>query len=137
MQPARLAVADVDRGLFAERRGEGRVMIGDSQEEAGFDTSVDTGVAAAIAARAVRAFPLLARANVVRSWAALRVMTRDGFPIYEQSASCPGAFIVTCHSGVTLAAAHATALAPQVAAGALSRDLGAFSARRFDVPAAA
>ena len=70
--------------------GEGSVMIGDSQEEAGFDNGVDTGVVAAMAARAVRAFPLLARANVVRSWAALRVMTRDGFPIYEQSAVVPG-----------------------------------------------
>jgi glycine/D-amino acid oxidase-like deaminating enzyme len=117
--------------------GEGSVMIGDSQEEAGFDTAVDTNVAAAIASRAVRAFPLLARANVVRSWAALRVMTRDGFPIYEQSASCPGAFVATCHSGVTLAAAHAAVLAPQIAAGALAPGLGAFSARRFDVPAAA
>jgi glycine/D-amino acid oxidase-like deaminating enzyme len=117
--------------------GEGSVMIGDSQEEAGFDNGVDTGVVAAMASRAVRAFPLLARANVVRSWAALRVMTRDGFPIYEQSASCPGAFLATCHSGVTLAAVHATVLAAQIAAGALAPELGAFTARRFDVPAAA
>lgn len=117
--------------------GEGSMMIGDSQEEAGFDTGIDTNIVAAIASRAVRAFPLLARANVVRSWAALRVMTRDGFPIYEQSAACPGAFVATCHSGVTLAAAHATALAPQIAAGALAAELGAFTARRFDVPAAA
>lgn len=117
--------------------GEGSVMIGDSQEEAGFDNGVDTNVVAAMAARAVRAFPLLARANVMRSWAALRVMTRDGFPIYEQSAACPGAFVVTCHSGVTLAAAHATVLAPEIAAGALAPERVAFTARRFDVPAAA
>ncbi len=116
---------------------EGSVMIGDSQEEAGFDNGVDTSIVAAMASRAVRAFPLLARANVVRSWAALRVMTRDGFPIYEQSAACPGAFLVTCHSGVTLAAAHATALAPQIAAGALAPELAPFAAKRFDVPAAA
>ena len=116
---------------------EGGVMIGDSQEEAGFDNGVDTRVAAAMAARAVRAFPLLARANVVRIWAALRVMTRDGFPIYEQSASCPGAFVVTCHSGVTLAAVHATALAPEIAAGKLAPERGVFAAKRFDVPAAA
>jgi glycine/D-amino acid oxidase-like deaminating enzyme len=117
--------------------GEGSVMIGDSQEEAGFDNGVDTGVVAAMASRAVRAFPLLARANIVRSWAALRVMTRDGFPIYEQSAACPGAFVATCHSGVTLAAAHATVLAPQIAAGVLAPELSVFAARRFDVPAAA
>ncbi|MBM3523841.1 MAG: FAD-binding oxidoreductase, partial [Alphaproteobacteria bacterium] len=58
---------------------EGSVMLGDSQEEAGFDDTVGTGVVSTIAARAVRIFPLLGRANIVRSWAALRVMTKDGF----------------------------------------------------------
>ncbi len=79
-------------------------------------------------------FPLLAGLNVVRSWAALRVMTADGFPIYDQSAEYPGAFIATCHSGVTLAANHALELAPMIAAGRLHPELEVFSARRFDVP---
>jgi glycine/D-amino acid oxidase-like deaminating enzyme len=112
---------------------EGSVMLGDSQEEAGFDDSVRTDVLATIARRATRMFPLLGRANVVRSWAALRVMTRDGFPIYAASARHPGAFLVTCHSGVTLAAAHAYVLAPMLAAGALAPDLAAFAPERFDV----
>ena len=42
-----------------------------------------------------------------------------GFPIYDQSESCPGAFVVTCHSGVTLAANHALTLAPAILAGEL------------------
>ena len=41
-------------------------------------------------------------------------MSPDGFPIYEESSEFPGAFVVTCHSGVTLAAAHALKLAPQL-----------------------
>ncbi len=64
-------------------------------------------------------FPALGGARVVRAWAGLRVMTPDGFPVYEQSASHPGAFVASCHSGVTLAAAHAYALAPAVAGGGL------------------
>jgi glycine/D-amino acid oxidase-like deaminating enzyme len=112
---------------------EGSVMLGDSQEEAGFDDSLRTDVLATIARRATRMFPLLGRANVVRSWAALRVMTRDGFPIYAASTRHPGAFLVTCHSGVTLAAAHAYVLAPMLAAGALAPDLAAFAPERFDV----
>ena len=116
---------------------EGTVMLGDSLEEAGFDDTVGTGVISTIAERATRTFPLLGRANVVRSWAALRVMTKDGFPIYDQSASHPGAFLTTCHSGVTLAAAHALHLAPMLVAGALPQDFAPFSARRFDVPATA
>jgi glycine/D-amino acid oxidase-like deaminating enzyme len=116
---------------------EGGVMIGDSVEEAGFDDAVGTGVLSAMASRAVRMFPLLGRLNVVRTWGALRVMTPDGFPIYDQSASCAGAFIATCHSGVTLAAGHALALAPHLAKGALPAEFDVFSARRFHVPKAA
>jgi hydrogen cyanide synthase HcnC len=116
---------------------EGGVMIGDSQEEAGFDATVGVPVLSVMAERAIRMFPLLGRLNVVRSWAALRVMTPDGFPIYEQSESCPGAFVVTCHSGVTLAANHALALPPLIAAGALPDEMRCFGARRFDGPKAA
>ena len=115
---------------------EGSVMLGDSVEEAGWDDTVGNGVIAAIADRAARMFPLLGRLNIVRSWAALRVMTADGFPIYDQSDDCPGAFVATCHSGVTLAANHALELAPMIAAGRLHPALDVFSARRFDVPKA-
>ena len=116
---------------------EGGVMIGDSLEETGFESVVTTPVVATMADRAVRMFPMLAGLNVVRTWSALRVMSQDGFPIYDQSATHPGAFLVTCHSGVTLAANHAFDIAPQIAAGRLSDDLLPFSARRFHVPQAA
>ena len=85
-----------------------------------------------MADRAQRMFPLLGRLNVVRTWSGIRVMPKDGFPIYDQSESCPGAFVACCHSGVTLASNHAYEIAPMVAAGALDPDkLGPFSARRF------
>jgi hydrogen cyanide synthase HcnC len=116
---------------------EGSVMLGDSVEEAGWDDHVGTAVLATIANRAIRMFPLLRNLNIVRSWAALRVMTEDGFPIYDQSAIYPGAFVAACHSGVTLAANHALELAPMIAAGRLHADLEIFSARRFDVSKAA
>jgi hydrogen cyanide synthase HcnC len=114
---------------------EGGVMLGDSQEEAGFDTSVGISIMSVIAERAVRMFPRLAGLNAVRSWSALRVMSPDGFPIYEQSKAHPGAFVVTCHSGVTLAANHALTLAPDLAAGRLPDGLDSFHSRRFHVQA--
>lgn len=112
---------------------EGGVMIGDSQEEAGFEDRIGPGILSTMAERALRAFPRLARLNVVRTWSAFRVMTPDGFPIYDQSESHPGAFLVTCHSGVTLAANHAGLLARAIRAGALPVETQPFSARRFDV----
>jgi glycine/D-amino acid oxidase-like deaminating enzyme len=116
---------------------EGGIMIGDSMEDVGFDTAQRPDVMAAMAERAVRSFPWLAELQVVRAWAALRVMPPDGTPIYDESEKFPGAFTANCHSGVTLAGAHANAFAPSVAAGALTPELAPFSARRFDVPQAA
>jgi glycine/D-amino acid oxidase-like deaminating enzyme len=115
---------------------EGGVMIGDSQEETA-DLRVRSGAIATMAARVLAMFPHLAALNVVRSWAALRVMTPDGFPVYQQSPTHPGAFLAICHSGVTLAAAHAQHLAPMLEAGALDPSLSSFSAKRFDVQTAA
>jgi glycine/D-amino acid oxidase-like deaminating enzyme len=116
---------------------EGGIMIGDSQEDVGFDTGQRPVVMAAMAQRAARSFPWLAELQVVRAWAALRVMPPDGVPIYDQSEAFPGAFTANCHSGVTLAGAHALLFAPMVAAGALDPALAPFSARRFDVHDAA
>lgn len=113
---------------------EGTVMIGDSKEESVDPSGLTLGVSATEVERAVRQFPLLANANVVRTWSAIRVMTQDGFPIYDESESHPGAFTVCCHSGVTLAANHALTVAPMIARGALDKSLVApFSARRFHV----
>jgi hydrogen cyanide synthase HcnC len=115
---------------------EGSVMLGDSQEDVGFDIAVSVPVLREIAARNLAIFPCLADATVVRVWSALRVMTPDGFPIYDQSATCPGAFAATCHSGVTLAGAHALELAPAILSGNLPGKFDAFSSARFHVPTA-
>jgi glycine/D-amino acid oxidase-like deaminating enzyme len=111
---------------------EGTVMIGDSKEEGTSPDDLTLGVSSVIADRAVRFFPQLGSLNVVRTWSGIRVMTADGFPIYDQSETCPGAFVTCCHSGVTLAANHALSIAPMIAAGRLDPDVVApFSARRF------
>jgi glycine/D-amino acid oxidase-like deaminating enzyme len=116
---------------------EGGVMIGDSEEARSRSLDTDHAVSSVMADRAIRMFPLLADLNVVRTWAAFRVMSPDGLPIYDRSRNHPGAFIAMAHSGVTLAPHHALTLAEHVAAGHLPDALSAFSARRFDVPAIA
>ena len=110
---------------------EGTVQLGDSMEEVGFDDGTSTDVLAAIARRGISTFPLLRDVRLVRAWGALRVMSPDGFPIYQQSSTHPGAFVITCHSGVTLAAAHALRIAPWIAGASRPDELGAFSGERF------
>lgn len=117
--------------LNVRQTDEGTVQFGDSMEEVGFNDFTTTPVLAEIARRGVRTFPMLRNVRLVRTWAALRVYSPDGFPIYDRSTVHPGAFVVTCHSGVTLAAAHALRLAPWIAGGPMPDELPAFSARRF------
>jgi len=114
---------------------EGTIQCGDSKEDVGFDCGTTTDVIAAIARRAVTMFPLLKDVQLIRSWGALRIMTPDGHPIYQESEKYPGAYLVTCHSGVTLAAAHAGPVAEWICTGALDADfeLEKFHANRFQI----
>jgi hydrogen cyanide synthase HcnC len=112
---------------------EGSVLIGDSQEEVGAEAPATTGIASVMASRAMRMFPSLSKLKIVRWWDCARVLSPDGYPIYDHSQTHPGAFLATCHSGVTLAAAHAKLLAPAILNGELPEQFAAFSSRRFDV----
>ncbi|WP_276809665.1 NAD(P)/FAD-dependent oxidoreductase [Castellaniella defragrans] len=116
---------------YIRQTDEGTIQIGDSLEDVGYDDSVSTLVLGGIARRAIRCLPSLAGLRLVRSWAALRVMTPDGFPIYQESASMPGAFVVSCHSGVTLAAQHVFTIAPWLGGGERPRAIDGFRADRF------
>lgn len=119
--------------LHVRQTGEGVVQIGDSKEDVGLDDGTTLAQLGRIAARAVRYFPLLASVNIVRTWGALRVMSPDGLPIYQASTQCPGAFVVSCHSGVTLAAQHAGNLVAWIRGGIAPREIAAFTAGRFHV----
>jgi len=120
---------------YVRQTGEGVVQIGDSKEEVGMDDGTTHGELSRIAARAVRTFPMLANVNVVRTWGALRVMSPDGYPIYQESSECPGAFVVTCHSGITLAPAHAGPLVDWIRKGPQPDEIRGFSSERFNVQA--
>lgn len=116
---------------YVRQTDEGTIQLGDSMEDVGFDDGTTVDVLGAIASRGVRSFPALASLKLVRAWGALRVMTPDGFPIYQESAACPGAFVTTCHSGVTLAAAHVFHVAPWVSGGARPEGIDVFTGDRF------
>jgi len=117
--------------LNVRQTDEGSIQLGDSMEEVGFNDNVTTDVLADIAQRGVRTFPVLAGLRLVRAWGALRVMSPDGFPIYQESPKHPGAFVTTCHSGVTLAGAHAFRVAPWIGGAPRPEEIGVFQGDRF------
>lgn len=118
---------------YVRQTDEGGFLLGPSSKDAGFDLSTEPGTLQAISRQCVQAFPLLEKLRVQRVWAALRIMTPDGFPAYQQSDSHPGAFSFACHSGVTLAANHALKVTDWVVQGAIPSEYQAFHPRRFDV----
>lgn len=117
--------------LIARQVDEGGIQIGATNEEVGLDDRVTQKGLSGLAAEAIAAYPVLGRAQLVRSWGALRVLSPDGLPIYQQSATMPGAYLVTCHSGITLAAAHARLLPDWLEGTADAPDLEVFGEARF------
>jgi glycine/D-amino acid oxidase-like deaminating enzyme len=116
----------------ARQTNEGSVQLGYSVEDVGLDDGTTVSAVEWIAKRAVTTFPVLSSVRLVRAWGALRVLTPDGLPIYQESVSCPGAFVATSHSGVSLAAAHAQVIGPWVAGlGAAPDAFEVFAGERF------
>ena len=119
--------------VHVRQTAEGTIQIGDSKEDVGLNAGTSLDVYGRIARRAVRFFPKLEHVRLIRAWGALRVMSPDGLPIYQESESHKGAYVVTCHSGVTLAAMHAGPVAGWIAGQSVPEDLTVFSGDRFNV----
>ena len=112
--------------------GDGTVQIGVTSEDDGLlETPTTTAALSKMAARAIQVLPPLAQARMVRSWAALRPMTPDGFPAYAESPTHPGCFVAVCHSGVTLAAVHAGPFAEGIISGVLPEFANELHPSRF------
>jgi len=121
----------------ARQTADGTINFGNSKEDAGYSTRINPVKLGEIARSIIRYFPILKDARIVRTWSALRVMSPDGFPIYRESETMPGAFSISCHSGVTLAAAHALELAPFILRDGFNERFAAFSPGRFNAAPAA
>lgn len=117
--------------LIARQVDEGGIQIGATNEEVGLDDRVTQPGISGLAAEAIAAYPALAKAQLVRAWGALRVLSPDGLPIYQRSARMPGAYLVTCHSGITLAAVHARRLPDWLERTGDAPDLEVFGEDRF------
>ncbi len=119
--------------LQVRQTAEGGLQIGDSSEDAGLDDRTSRQVITMLARRAVKIFPILEDVKLVRAWSALRVMSPDGKPIYQQSQEYPGAYGVACHSGVTLAAIHRGPVSDWIMGAVEHPLIASFSTQRFNV----
>src|SRR5690606_32672887 len=117
-----------------QQTAEGTILIGSTHEQGDFDDDTEVRSARRLVRNALRVFPMLGQVNGVRYWSSLRILSPVRLAIYQASEQCPGAFAVTCHSGVTLASVHALELGPALTQGMLPASTRAFSSARFHVP---
>ena len=113
---------------------DGSFLLGGSNEDVGYNLDTTVEVMQQIADRAIKIFPILKDLRLIRSWAALRVLSPDLHPVYIESEKCPGAFAVTSHSGVSLASLHSSYLGEWILQGHHNDKLEVFHPSRFDVP---
>lgn len=98
----RVAPPDVERygvALVYEPTLSGNFVLGSSREFAGFDTTPDPRVLATIVRRALRFYPAMAAATVLRGFAGLRPWTPDHLPVVSRVDRLPGLVVAAGHEG--------------------------------------
>ncbi|MFW5635241.1 MAG: NAD(P)/FAD-dependent oxidoreductase [Thermodesulfobacteriota bacterium] len=116
-----------------EPTGAGNFLIGSSRRFTGFDTTTDPTVIRAIAERAVRFYPALARARLIRTYAGLRPYTPDHFPIISPT-PVDGFFVAAGHegNGITLSLITGKLTTQMIAGESPDIDLKPLRLDRFD-----
>jgi glycine oxidase len=113
-------------------RSDGRMLIGATVEEAGFDKTTVPETIKKLRQAAVNLVPKLAKSRTLQAWAGLRPGTPDGLPILGAT-PMPGYFVATGHfrDGILLAPVTAK-LTAQIMTGQRPRyDISNFSVNRF------
>jgi glycine oxidase len=113
-------------------KSNGRLVIGATSEEMGFDTDVTAGGLYDLLEGAWEVVPGIYDLPVDETWAGLRPATRDHAPILGQSAA-PGVVMATGHyrHGILLTPVTAQEIARLVRTGETSDWLAPFSPTRF------
>jgi glycine oxidase len=118
--------------VYLVPRSDGRIVIGSTLEEAGFDKRTDPDTIRRLYDAAVRLIPALAQARMHEAWAGLRPGTPDGLPILGATPT-PGYFVAAGHfrDGILLAPVTAHLMAQIVTGSTPEHDISAFSSQRF------
>jgi glycine oxidase len=134
ISPARGLLKHVIRGpeVYLIPRSDGRILVGTTVEEAGFDKSTDVGTIQRLHRAAIALVPKLENARILEDWAGLRPGTPDALPILGETPTA-GYFIATGHfrDGILLAPITARLMARVVEGKSCDFDLTAFSPSRF------
>lgn len=131
--------------LYLVPRGNGRIVIGATVEDAGYGKQVDPEAIAALHNAAVELWPLIRNARILDTWAGLRPTSVDSLPVIGPSIEIdiengiysrektPHSWLALGHfrNGILLAPATAHLLRQMILREPLSIDASAFQSSRF------
>jgi glycine oxidase len=113
-------------------RRDGRLLVGATTEERGFDASLTAGGMLSLLESAWRALPGVEELALIESWVGFRPGSRDDAPILG-STDIPGLVLATGHhrNGILLTPVTAQAIADLVLTGETDRAIAGFGLDRF------
>jgi len=113
-------------------RSDGRLLVGATVEEAGFDKRTDVETIQRLHHAALALVPDLRNAKILESWAGLRPGTPDALPILGATTT-PGYYVATGHfrDGILLAPITAEVMTAEIEGRSPEHDLRPFSPLRF------
>jgi glycine oxidase len=119
-------------GAYIVPRSSGKILIGATVEDVGFDKSVDQQTIRQLHSAATRYVPELASAAITESWAGLRPGTPDDLPVIGETTS-KRVFLASGHyrNGILLAPVTARIMANLITGKPAGTDIAAFSPARF------
>lgn len=118
--------------VYLVPRSDGRILVGATVEEAGFDKRVQPDVIQKYHQLAANLIPDLGEARMLEAWAGLRPGTPDQLPILGATA-VPGYFVATGHfrNGILLAPITAEIMASLIRGEKSAHDVAPFALERF------
>jgi glycine oxidase len=113
-------------------RSDGRILVGATVEEAGFDKRTNLETIQRLHRAAISIVPELIKAKILEDWAGLRPGTPDALPILGATAT-RGYYLATGHfrDGILLAPITAQVMAEVITGTNCNYDLQPFSPARF------
>jgi glycine oxidase len=114
-------------------RRDGRLLIGATTEERGFDTALTAGGMLSLLESAWRALPGIEELPIIESWVGFRPGSRDDAPILGETGTS-GLILATGHhrNGILLTPATADAIAKLVLTGETDPAIARFGLARFE-----
>jgi glycine oxidase len=119
-------------GVYVIPRSDGRIVVGSTLEDVGFDKRVNPGTIQHLHQAAMVLVPQLGEARIHEDWAGLRPCTPDKMPMMGKT-SVEGYFVATGHyrDGILLAPVTARLMSQLVLGHQPDIDFEAFSPARF------